>query len=78
MLWTKPIFRDFFCLQLPISNVESRYKKERNTMYQSMWKMFQNGQITEKKWLVFSRWYLLNIIMVQPSFVETMVRLKNR
>ncbi len=45
-------------------------------MYQTMWKMFQNGEITERKWLVFCDWYMWNCIMVRPEIVEMMVRMK--
>jgi hypothetical protein len=44
--------------------------------YQTMWKMFQTGQITERKWLVFCDWYMWNCIMVRPEIVEMMVRMK--
>jgi len=46
-------------------------------MREMMWKMFQNGQITQKKWLVFCDWYMWNCIMTQPEVVEMMVRMKN-
>lgn len=45
-------------------------------MYEMMLKMFRNGQITERKWLVFCDWYMWNVIMVQPRVVEMMVRMK--
>ena len=46
-------------------------------MYEMMFKMFQNGQITERKWLVFCNWYMWDRIMTQPWVVEMMVRMKN-
>lgn len=45
-------------------------------MYQTMWTMFQRGQITEKGWLNFCNWYMWECIMVQPEVVAIMVRMK--
>jgi hypothetical protein len=53
-----------------------RIGEKEKVMYQTMWKMFQTGQITERKWLVFCDWYMWNCIMVRPEIVEMMVRMK--
>jgi len=45
-------------------------------MYITMWKMYQNGQITQDGWLNFCNWYMWEIIMKQPEVVEIMVRMK--
>lgn len=45
-------------------------------MYEMMWKMFQNGRITQEGWITFCKWYMWDCVMVQPEVVEIMVRMK--
>lgn len=45
-------------------------------MYDTMWKMYKNGKITQESWLCFAKWYMWNCIMVRPEVVEIMVRMK--
>lgn len=46
-------------------------------MRSTMWKLYQTGQITQQKWLVFCNWYMWEIVMKNPEVVEIMVRMKN-
>ena len=45
-------------------------------MYQTMWTMFQRGQITEQGWLNFCDWYMWDCVMVRPEIVQMMIRMK--
>lgn len=45
-------------------------------MYQTMWTMYQNGQITRQGWLNFCKWYLWECVMVRPEIVQMMIRMK--
>ena len=45
-------------------------------MYQTMWNLYQKGQITEKGWFNFCDWYMWNCIMTRPEIVEMMIRMK--
>jgi hypothetical protein len=46
-------------------------------MYQQMWNRYQTGKITQRGWINFCKWYMWNVIMVQPEVVEIMVRMKH-